>query len=118
MRSVRLTIALVATLTGCASGIVQGDSVRLSPSQLPSRPDTAPIEIVLAGLQAPQPYEVIGKVSCRAWLLEKGFEEAKRQARLLGADALVNVRHERRFSADYLQDLYFIEADAVVWKTK
>jgi uncharacterized protein YbjQ (UPF0145 family) len=49
-------------------------------------------------------------------VLEKGIDELKKQARKLGADAVINVRYERKFSVDYLQDLYFITGDAVIWQ--
>ena len=44
------------------------------------------------------------------------MNELKKQARELGADAITNINYERRFSVDYLQDIYFIDGDAVVWK--
>jgi len=56
-------------------------------------------------------------VTARAWLLDKGLEAATQEEKKLGANAIVNVKYERRFSVDYFQDLCFIDGTAVVWKT-
>jgi uncharacterized protein YbjQ (UPF0145 family) len=47
-------------------------------------------------------------VTARAWLLDKALEAAKQEANKLGANAIVNVKYERRFSVDFLQDLHFL----------
>ena len=63
-----------------------------------------------------RPAAEIGRVSARAWVLEKGINELKSQARKIGADAIINITYERKFSFDYLQDLYFLNGEAVIWK--
>ncbi|MDP1691369.1 MAG: hypothetical protein Q8L49_05340 [Burkholderiaceae bacterium] len=103
-------------LLGCASSIVDGEGIRTSSEVLAPKPKDSPIEIFFSGNAPTRPGKEIGRVSARAWVLEKGVEELKNNARELGADAVVNVRYERRFSADYLQDLYFIDGEAIVWQ--
>jgi len=103
-------------LFGCASSIVEGEFVRTSNTSYSPKNKNAAIEIYMVG-KAPQRKAIdIGRVTSRAWVLEKGMNELKVQARELGADAIVNISYERRFSADYLQDLYFLNGEAVVWK--
>jgi len=109
-------LALYSLLTGCASSIVDGEAIRTSSEILAPKPEGSLIEVFFSGTSTPRPSKEIGRVSARAWVLEKGIEELKDDARTLGADAVVNIRYERRFSADYLQDLYFIDGEAIVWK--
>jgi len=70
----------------------------------------------MADSKVDRPYEEIGLVFSRAWVFEKGLEELKNQARKLGADAVVKIKYERKMSLDYLQDLYYFEGKAVIWK--
>lgn len=103
-------------LFSCASSIVDGEFVRTSNNNYSPKDKNAVIEIYLAG-KTPQRETIdIGRVTSRAWVLEKGMNELKTQARKLGADAIVNISYERRFSIDYLQDLYFLNGEAIVWK--
>ena len=111
-----ICITLLSSLLGCASSIVDGEMVRTSNSVRPPKPESAVIEIYFLGKNPDRPVTEIGRVSARAWVLEKGINALKANARRLGADAITNIKYERRFSADYLQDLYFIDGDAVVWK--
>lgn len=76
----------------------------------------APIDIYFSDKELPRKVTEVGRVLSRAWVLEKGIEELKKQARKLGADAIIHVRYERKFSVDYLQDLYFITGNAVIWQ--
>ena len=75
-----------------------------------------PVEIVMLGTALTRSHVVIGRVLSRAYVLEKGVDELRRQARKLGADGVTNVRYERKFSADYFLDLFYIEGDAVRWQ--
>ncbi|MDP3028210.1 MAG: hypothetical protein Q8O04_01670 [Deltaproteobacteria bacterium] len=103
-------------LLSCASSIVDGERIRTLNSILKPKPEDAVIEIYFLGKSPDRPAIEVGRVSARAWVLEKGINELKVHARELGADAVTNIRYERRFSMDYLQDLYFLDGDAVVWK--
>lgn len=103
-------------LLGCASSIVDGEYIRTSNNTHKPKEKDAVIEIYLSGKKPERPVSDIGRVSARAWVLEKGINELKIQARELGADAIINITYDRRFSVDYLQDLYFLDGDAVIWK--
>lgn len=103
-------------LVGCASSIVDGEGIRTTTEVLAPKPKDSAVEVFFSGSVLTRSQKEIGRVSARAYVLEKGVEELKNNARRLGADAVVNVRYERRFSADYLQDLYFITGEAIVWK--
>lgn len=107
---------LVGLLNGCASSIVDSEGIRTSNIVLSPKPENTTIAIYLSGKNPERQYSEIGRVSARAWVLEKGINALKEEARKLGADAITNIKYERRFSADYLQDLYFIDGDAVLWK--
>lgn len=110
-----LTIASTAIfLSSCSSSIVSSESIRTSSAVSQQSSPNRPIDIVFADTVPPRSSTEVGRVSARAWLLEKGIEAIKQEARKLGADAVINVKYERRFSADYLQDLYFIDGIAVV----
>lgn len=113
-----LTIAsTVIFLSSCSSSIVSSEAIRTSSGVSQQSSPNKPIDIVFADTAPPRSSTEVGRVSARAWLLEKGIEAIKQEARKLGADAVINVKYERRFSADYLQDLYFIDGTAVVWST-
>lgn len=101
---------------GCASWIVEGEGIRTSGEVIPPKPKDAEIEIYFSGKNPKRGVEEIGRVSARAWVLEKGVNALRENALQLGADAILNVKYERRFSVDYLQDLYYIDGEAVVWK--
>lgn len=109
-------LMLASFLAGCASSIVDGEGIRTSDKVLSPKPKDAVIEVYFFGKSPDRQVTEIGRVSARAWVLEKGINAIKENARKLGADAITNIKYERRFSADYLQDLYFIDGDAVIWK--
>ena len=111
-----IVLVLSGLLFGCASSIVDGEGIRTSNTVLSPKPESVAIEIYFSGKNPERPRSEIGRVSSRAWVLDKGINALKENARKLGADAVTNIRYERRFSADYLQDLYFVDGDAVVWK--
>ncbi len=102
-------------LFGCASSIVEGEYIRTTTPYLePKTPDTI-IGIHFSDNPPTRKWRKIGKVISRAYILEKGIERLRQEARKLGADAIINVKYERELSVDYLQDLYFITGDGVVW---
>jgi hypothetical protein len=111
-----LFVIVLSVLLGCASSIVEGEHIRTSSISLPSKPPEAAIEIYFADSSPHREYSKVGKVSSRAYVLEKGIEELKEQARLVGADAVVDVNYERRMSADYFLDLFFITGNAIIWE--
>lgn len=100
---------------GCASSIVEGEHIRTSTPHLAPKPPGATIEIFFYDNPPSQKWRKVGKIVSRAYVLEKGIERLKKEARKLGADAAINVRYERKLSVDYLQDLYFITGDGIVW---
>ena len=113
-----LTIAsTVIFLASCSSSIVSSEAIRTSSAVSQQSASNKIVDIVFADTAPQRSSTEVGRVSARAWLLEKGIEAIKQEARKLGADAVINVKYERRFSADYLQDLYFIDGTAVVWST-
>ena len=103
-------------MTGCASSIVDGESARTSGMTFPPKGTNFPVELLFLDSTIQRKYIRIGKVFSKAYVFNKGIEELKNQARKLGAEAVINVKHNRKMSVDYLQDLYFIEGDAIVWK--
>ena len=110
-----LTIAItVIFLASCSSSIVSSEAIRTSSAVSQQSASNKTVDIVFADTAPQRSSTEVGRVSARAWLLEKGIEAIKQEARKLGADAVINVKYERRFSADYLQDLYFIDGIAVV----
>jgi len=116
IRNYAIFVCMLVSLLGCASSIVDGEYLRTSPTIYPLKSDSAIVEVFLSGKSANRKTVDIGKVSARAYVLEKGIDELREQAKELGADAITNVSYERKFSMDYLQDLYFIDGDAVIYE--
>ena len=119
MRKIVLSAIITFTsilLISCASSIADGEFVRTSSRNYTPKAKGAVIEIYLTGKSPERETMEIGRVTSRAWVLEKGMNELRNQARELGADAIINISYERKFSIDYLQDLYFLNGEAVVWK--
>jgi hypothetical protein len=106
---------VVGLLAACASSILDGEHARTG-AVLTALPDTATVELFFEGKTQPASYSDVGQVTSRAFVLEKALEELKRQARALGASGVIGVTYERKFSVDYLQDLYFAKGTAVVIK--
>ena len=103
-------------MTGCASSIVDGEYLRTSQINYSPKQETTPIDVFLSDKSPNRELIDIGRVSARAYVLEKGMDELKTQARKLGADVITNVIYERKLSVDYLQDLYFLDGNAVIYK--
>ena len=120
--TVRTLLCLIALLLppilfiGCASSIVHGEKYKTYPMDIKAKSSVDPIDIYFEGQLPKNEFTVIGKVVARSYVLEKGMEELKHQARELGADGIINIKYERKFSVDYLQDLYNITGDAIIWK--
>ncbi len=108
-------VVFLFVLFGCASSIVEGEYIRTTTPYLePKTPDTI-IGIYFSDNPPTRKWRKIGKIISRAYILEKGIERLRQEARKLGADAIINVKYERELSVDYLQDLYSITGDGVVW---
>ena len=116
MKKLALLLAVLLALSGCASSIVNGEYLRTSQTNYPPKPEASNVDIFLSGKSPSEDVIDIGKVSARAYVLEKGMDELKLQARKIGAEAITNVSYERKMSIDYLQDLYFLNGDAVIYK--
>ena len=116
MKKLALLIFALFLLSGCASSIVNGEYLRTSQINYPPKQETTPVDVFLSGKSPNREAIDIGRVSARAYVLEKGMDELKTQARKLGADAITNVSYERKLSMDYLQDLYFLDGEAVIYK--
>lgn len=94
---------------------MNGERFKTTSMDIKPKSKSAPIDLYFINQVLSRKYTVVGKVVARSWLLEKGMEELKNQARELGADAVIDVKYERKFSVDYLQDLFDISGDAVIW---
>ena len=114
--SALLLFIAMSFLIGCASSIVHGEKYKTSPMDINAKSTEDPIDIYFTEQLPNHEFTIIGKVIARSYVLEKGMEELKHQARELGADGIINIKYERKFSVDYLQDLYNIYGDAVIWK--
>ena len=116
--SILCAVAAITGLSSCTSSIVGGELARLSSIRSP-KPETFEVPI-LSATPNTESAEVIAIVTARAYVLDKAVTELKKQARLAGADALVEFKQERRMSVrmsvDYLQDLYFLEAKAIAFR--
>ncbi len=106
----------LSLLMGCASSIVHGEGYKISELETQPKPRGARIEIFFAGQRPDHLFMIIGKVIARSDVPKKGMEELKDKARELGADGIINIRYDRKFSINYWRDLYYIDGDAVVWK--
>ena len=113
---VTLLPLLIATIVGCTSTIVDSQSIKTSANIFPPKGENSPVEIVFLNQPLTRQFAEVGKVTSRAWVLEKGVTALKSEARKLGADAVINVKYERKMSIDYGQDLFIIEGDAVIWR--
>ena len=108
-------IILVGVVSSCASSIVRGEYSRLTTRKLAAKPETFDVPILLTP-PADTKIEVVALVTAQAYVLDKAVTELKKQARQAGADALTDFKQERKVSIDYLQDLYFLEAKAVIFR--
>lgn len=111
-----LIVLISGFFFGCASSIVDGEYIKTSSSTLTPKEKDAVINIYFSDKKPERSATEVGRVSARAWVLEKGINELKIQTRKIGADAIINITYERRFSVDYLQDLYFLNGEAVIWE--
>jgi hypothetical protein len=111
-----ILIATTPFVMGCASSIVHGEKYKTSTMDIRAKSIGDPIDIYFNGQTPNEEFTVVGKVVARSYVLERGMEELKHQARELGADGIINVKYERKFSVDYLQDLYNINGDAIILK--
>lgn len=118
MRKINYLFVFVISglLVGCASSIVDSEGIRTANTVLSPKLKDANMEIYFSGKPPERQYSEIGRVSSRAWVLEKGINALKDEARKLGADAVTDIKYERRLSADYFQDLYFVDGYAVTWE--
>lgn len=110
-----ILVFITTFLSGCASSIVGGEAIKLGVTSYPQKAQDYDVALFFPDTPIDRSYSVIGKVVSRAWLLEKGLNELKKQGRKIGAEAIINIKYERKFSVDYLQDLYQIQGDAIVW---
>ncbi len=95
---------------------MQGEGYKVAQFETKPKPKGAQIEIYSAWLRPPHLFMIIGKVTARSDEPKKAMEELKDQARELGADGIINIKYERRFSINYSRYLYNIDGDAVIWK--
>lgn len=115
--SIGTIFSIIMMLMGCASSaIVHGESIKTTSEIIEPKSADEPVGILFhAHNQPARKYTIVGKIVVRSYLLKKGIDELKDQARKLGADAVIDVEYELKFSGDYLQDLYNITGDAVIW---
>jgi len=116
MARILILLAVTAFISGCASWIVEGEHFKTRNDYNGEiKPDHSQIKVFFKDDPPPRKYTKVGKALSRAWAFEKGINELKKQANLLGADAVIDVTFTRKFSVDYLQDLYLINGNAVIW---
>ena len=112
-----IILLLITGLCGCASSIVTGEYIKTgSLKSSKTVVNEEEIGIYFANQNVNRKYREVGRVLSRSYVLEKRLKELKKQAVKLGANAIISVKYERKFSVDYLQDLYFLEGIAIVWK--
>ena len=111
---------LLALLPACSASVPevgppQVAKVVLQPIYPPkASPDV--VELCAIADYPERPITEISPVSTRAWSLEDGIRTLKEKAALLGADAIVNLRHKARFNVEHSQNMYYVYADAILWK--
>ena len=116
MRNLVIILISSVAVFGCASSIVDSESVATKTATYAPKPADAEIGIFMAGTVPDRSAVIIGKVTARAYVLETGINALKVEARKIGADAITGITYERRFSMNYLEDLFFIDGNAVVFK--
>ena len=111
-----MTLALL--ITSCASSILESESIRTNTATVNSSSSNTSTAVYFSDKPPKQAYEEVGRVTASALFLDKGIEAAKKEVKKLGANAIVNVKCERRFNVDFLQDLYLIDGTAALWKVR
>lgn len=100
----------ICLLAGCGTA---GGLIRLGPDRAP-KPESFVVSILPSAPD--RAHEVVAVVSAHHYKLDKATTELKRQARLAGADALIEFKQECKFSGDTWGNEYFVEAKAIVFK--
>ena len=89
-----LIVLISGFFFGCASSIVDGEYIKTSSSTLTPKEKDAVINIYRFDKKSERPATEVGRVSARAWVLEKGINELKIQDRKIGADAIIKALSE------------------------
>ena len=115
-----LICGLLALLPACSASVPDVGTppvakVVLQPIYPPKASPDA-VEICAIADHPERPITEISPVSARAWSLEDGIRTLKEKAALLGADAIVNLRHKTRFNVEHSQNMYYVYGDAILWK--
>jgi hypothetical protein len=106
-----LTALALCMMTGC---LTKGEFARVGTTAKSPKPEGFNVPILTPPIE--RAYEVIALVTSRETKLEKAVAELNKQARLAGADALIEFKQERKFSGDTWTDLYFLEAKAIAYR--
>ena len=102
-------------LIGCASSINDSQFTSFTDSEFTPKAKEFSVPII-DDKSSIDGYEVIGLATAKAYLLEVAIKDLKKESRQAGADALIDFKYEQKMSVDYLQDLFFVEAKAIIYK--
>lgn len=115
-----LCSAVLVLMPGCTASTPESAAPTVSRVVLrpiyPPKAGPDAVEVFAAEQLPDRPMSEISPVSTRAWSLEEGVHNLREKAALLGADAVVNLRHKTRFNAEHAQSMYFVYGDAILWK--
>jgi len=82
----------------------------------PPKPYDAHIPIYKRGEQPEKPTVEIDRLTVNTLELDNGIDTIKEKARLLGADAIINLTYKRKYNHEYARNYFTIDGIAVVWK--
>ena len=109
------TILISLSFLGCASSINESQYTNFTDSEFEPKPDDFSVQIIDDKSKIKK-HKIIGLATAKAYLLDVAIKDLKKEAKEAGADALIDFKYERRVSADYLQDLFFVEAKAILFE--
>ena len=115
-----LLCSVLSLLTSCSSSIPENHPAQITKVTLqpiyPPKSDPGSIQICANKGDPDRPNIEISPVSTRAWSLEEGIHNLREKAALLGADAIIHVRHKTQFNVEHSRNIYFVYGEAILWK--
>ena len=114
-----LGFCLLAFVLGISSCTTQGTFVALG-ARLPPRADDAPVDVFRSGMPS-RDFNRIARLEAhleKTHLIPSNFKEAegvlKKQARLAGGDAIIEIKEQRSFVGETL--IYHVTATAIAYR--